>query len=540
MKFTLVPFVIAMVIAVAGMPTNVFQICRRGVGTLAVDPWRLTSSASHAVRAVAQWFAALSARWRPMLAAAAALALMAADLGASHDVGVLLMATAAGGSVTEPTLAEVKTAIDASNRLFEDFKQTNDRRLAQLEARGVADPLLQQKIEKINADLEGHVKVTDAFAQLEAKVNRLSLAGGGEKSDEFTKELETFNREVRAVAQAGGRVVPAELSVESYRAYKQSLRAYLRRGDRDASYDVKAMSVGSDPDGGVTVTPDMSGRIVKKVYESSPVRLYASQQSISSDALEGLRDTDEAAQGWVGETGSRSATTSPTFAKWRIPAHEQYAMPEATQSLLDDSSINIEQWLADKVADKFGREENKAFVTGNGVGKPRGFASYTTAATADSSRAWGTIEHVASGTNGSWGTAPNGSDKLVDLVHKMNPNYFQGAIFAMNKLTLGSARQLKANSEYIWLPSMQAGVPSQLLGFPVAVFEDMASYSTTDALAVAFGNFGIGYQVVDRIGIRTLRDPYTNKPYVRFYSTKRVGGDVVHFEAIKFLKFGTS
>lgn len=418
----------------------------------------------------------------------------------------------------ELDLSAVKSAIETQNRAFDEFKRTNDERLKQVEQRGIADPLLQQKLDKINADLDKTAGITDAFASLQAKVNRIETFGVGK----------------------AGAVDSTELG-----EYRQAVNRFLRKGDNMGAVidlsarvpELRAMSVGSDPDGGVAVSPDTSGRVITKLFESSPIRQYASVQVISTDALEGLRDTSEAAASWVAETGARAESTTPTLAKWRIPVHEQFAQPAATQSLLDDANINVESWLADKVADKFARAENAAFVTGNGVGKPRGFASYTTNATADSSRAWGVFEHVATGAAGSYGAAPNGSDKLIDLVHKMNAAYLPGAIWAMNKLTLGETRKLKANNEYIWLPSMQAGAPSQLLGFPVVAFEDMANFSVADSLAVAFGNFSIAYQIVDRVGIRVLRDPYTNKPYVRFYTTKRVGGDVVHFEAIKFVKF---
>lgn len=406
----------------------------------------------------------------------------------------------------EPTFAEAKAAVDALNTAFSEFRAANDARLKQIESKGVADPLIQSKLDRINADIEKFSAVANAYAELEAKVNRAQLAGGGD-----TKS-------------------------EQQRAYDREFVTYLRKGDH--AIDSKAMSVGSDPDGGYTVSADMSGRIIAKIFETSPVRSIASVTTTSSDRIEGLRDTDEATAAWVAETGSRGANATPTLAKWEIVVHEQFSNNGVTQKLLDDTGFNIEQWLADKVSDKFARAENTAFVTGSGVGRPRGFASYTTVATGDASRSWGELEHVVTGTSGGWGAAPNGSDKLVDLVHKMKSGYRQGSVFAMNKVTLGSARQLKANGEYIWLPSMEAGQPSKLLGYPVVELEDMATYTTADALAVAFGNFSAGYQIVDRIGIRTLRDPYTNKPYVQFYSTKRVGGDVVNFEAIKFLKFG--
>lgn len=187
------------------------------------------------------------------------------------------------------------------------------------------------------------------------------------------------------------------------------------------------------------------------------------------------------------------------------------------------------------------RTENTAFVSGSGVGRPRGFTSYTTAATGHATRTWGVLEHVGTGSNGSFGSAPNGSDKLIDLVHKLKAPYRANATWVCNKTTAGALRKLKdADNHYVWLPGMENGQPDRLLGYPVVMAEDMPDFSVTDALAIAFGDFKRGYSIVDRPGMRLLQDPYTSKPYVIFYSTRRVGGDVLNFEALKFLKFGTT
>lgn len=413
-------------------------------------------------------------------------------------------------------LTELKAAIEEQNRAFAEFKQANDARLADLAAKGVADPLLTEKVERISTVLtEADAKLAAHMAGLEAKVNRTLVGGGAGEGQSLS---------------------------DDQREYKRALALYLRKGVESGLSDLqlKALSVGTDSAGGYVVAPDTAGRIVKRVYESSPVEQIASVQPISTDALEGLYDIDQAGGGWVAETGARSETTTPSLRKWRIPVHECYAMPAATQQFLDDANIDVETWLADKVADKLSRLAATGFVTGAGVSSPRGFASYTTAATADSSRAWGAPEHVATGTSGGWGTAPNGSDKLIDLVSKLNPVYLPNARWAMNRTTMASARTLKANSQYIWLPAMTERPESTLLGYPISLLEDMATYSTGDALAVAFGDFKAGYQIVKRFGIRVLRDPFTSKPYVLFYTTMRVGGDVVDFNALKFLKFGSS
>jgi len=276
----------------------------------------------------------------------------------------------------------------------------------------------------------------------------------------------------------------------------------------------------------------MSGRIVGKIFETSPMRAYASVQTISTDALEGLYDLDEAAAGWVGETESRAETDTPTLGKWRIPVHEIYAKPHATQKLLDDAEINMEQWLANKVADKFARTEATAFVTGDGVGKPRGFLTY-----ADGTTLPGTIEQFDTGVNGGFGAAPTGGDVLIDALYGLKAQYRANATWFMNRATTKLIRKIKdSDGAYLWSPGIAAGQPATLLGYPVASFEDMPD-PATGSLSIAVGDMRAAYQIVDRINIRVLRDPYSSKPYVQFYTTKRVGGDVVNFEAVKLVNF---
>lgn len=402
---------------------------------------------------------------------------------------------------------EVKKLLDEQMVVFKQFQEANDRMQGEIKKQGEASALTAETVKRINEELD---RVGGLVKEIGLKQNRAGFNG---------MEMDPDKAE-----------------------YKKAFGQYLRKGQDNGldELQAKAMSVGVDSDGGYLVTPDSSGRIAKKLFDLSPIRQIASVQVISTDALEGLTDNDEVSYGWTSETGTRTETNTATLAKYRIPVHELYVKPKATQQLLDDAAVDVDAWLNGKIADKIARVEGGAFVTADGVGKPRGFASYPTAATADSTRSWGTLEHVATGSAGAFGTAPNGSDKLVDLVHKLKAGYRAGSVFIMNKVTLGAVRQLKANGEYIWLPSMDAAAPSRLLGFPVVEAEDMATYTTTDALAIAFGNFGVGYQIVDRQNIRVLRDPFSSKPFIEFYTTYRVGGAVVNSEAIKFLKFGTS
>jgi HK97 family phage major capsid protein len=440
---------------------------------------------------------------------------------------------------------DLKALFDEQMRTYEALKAANEENQKSIQKLGAEDSAKKEETLKINKrmdELHDAIKATEKTA-LEAATlaNRPSKS---EQKDEEQKAIEQFNLQTRLHAQAKGKRAPDPVDADGFRAYKSALVKWMREGaETMTDMDKKAMSVGSDPDGGYLVTPDMGGRIIMKVFETSPMRQVASQTTISTDALEGINDLDEAGAGWVGETASRTATDSPTVGKWRIPVHESYAMPEATQKVLDDAMFDVESWLAGKIADKLARTENTAFVSGSGVAQPRGFYNYTTAATVDASRSWGVFEHILTGTNAGFGTAPNGSDKIISLVHSMKAAYRNGARFFMNKTTLGAVRTLKGDATlngYIWLPSMFEGQPSTLLGYPVTELEDLPNYSSTAGTnALWFGNMGLSYQIVDRTGIRTLRDPFTNKPYVRFYATKRVGGDAVHFEALKALKFST-
>lgn len=420
-------------------------------------------------------------------------------------------------------MSEIKDALDGLQRDWQEFKRTNEQRLAEVEKRGTAHPETEAKLQTISASMDA----------LKAKADEQHAA-----EEKLRKSLDDAHAEIEKLQMVGG--AKGDGLTSEQREYKTALLQYVRKGDT-AGLDAKAMSVGSDPDGGYLVTPDMAGRIVSKVFDTSNIRAIASVQTISTDALEGKTDLDEADAGWVSETGARATTSTPQLGKWRIPVHEMYAQPEATQKLLDDAGVDVGAWLEGKIASKFSRVEEVAFVTGDGAGKPRGFTTYTTAATGDDSRAWGVLEHLLTGTDNSFGTDPNGVEKLITLIGKLKPHYLPGARFLMNRVTQTEVRTLTDASsagKFVFVPSFQAGIPNTLLGYPITIADDMPSYTTADSLALAFGNFAAGYQIVDRHGIRVLRDPFTNKPYVRFYAIKRVGGDVIDFEAIKFLKFG--
>lgn len=392
---------------------------------------------------------------------------------------------------------ELETKVEALGKAIEEFKSSNDKAIKQLQEKGTVDPLLNSKVDKAS---EAITNIQAEIKAIQTAVARTAVKGEKEERDEKAAfEGKAFNK-------------------------------FLRCGDKRLSDDeVKALSVDNDPDGGYLVKPALASEMVKKVFESSPIRQLADAITISTDALEIIEDLDEAGSGWVGETETRSTTSSPQFKQVRIPVHELQASPLATQKLLDDAAFNVEAWLAAKVAEKFGRDEATAFVLGNGFGKPMGFMAYA------SGTSFNQIEQVVSGS-----AATITADGLISLFYSLKSPYRANSTFLMNRATVAIARKFKdvTSGQYLWQPGLNGATQDTILGRPVMEANDIVVVGA-NTLSVAFGDFKQGYQIVDRIGIRVLRDPYSSKPYVLFYTTKRVGGAVKNFEAIKIGKCST-
>jgi HK97 family phage major capsid protein len=264
------------------------------------------------------------------------------------------------------------------------------------------------------------------------------------------------------------------------------------------------------------------------------MRAYASIQAISTDTLKGVFDNDEAETFWEGETEAPQTGDTPQVGEWAIPVHEQRTILKATQKVLEDADVNIEEWLINKGGAKMARAENSAFVTGNGVGRPRGFLDYP-----DGTDLTNSIERFQTGVSGDFAAAPDGTDVMRTMMASLKSNYRGNAYWFMNRTTEGEVLLLKdSDGRPLWQPSVQSGVPSSLMGRPIALFEDMPD-TTAGALAMAYGDMRQGYQIVDRTGISILRDPFSYKPYVGFYMRKRVGGAVINGEALKILEFTT-
>lgn len=414
-------------------------------------------------------------------------------------------------------LAELKKSVDDINVAWNEYKKTNDAKIAEEVKKGIADPLLKEKLAKID----------DAMSKIEATQKRLA------EVEVTLKRTGRGNGGLRLKDRDGNEVDAPEDYVE----VKESYGKFLRKGDNSTrgnggdewTPEKKTMSVQSDPDGGFTVSADMSGRVINKIFETSAIEANVSVQEIGTDALEGTYDDQEASAAWVSEAGTRSTTNTPQIGKWRIPVHELYAMPAATQRLLDDSKINVEQWLADKVSDKFARTLNAAYVNGTGIGQPRGFLTYTAGTTLRT-----TVNQIASGSSAAFV-----ADKLFDVVYALKGPYRARAKWAMNRASVAAVRKLKGstNDHYLWSPSLVPGQPATLLGFGIEEFNDMPD-PAANSLSAAFADWKEFYQVVKRAGVRILRDPYTTKGFVLFYTTIRAGGDVLNTEAGVIHKLG--
>lgn len=379
---------------------------------------------------------------------------------------------------------------------FEEFKRTNDQRLKEIETRGAPDGLLEGKLERLNAVLDGHKAAMD---RLSAERGRPMLEG-------------------KAGSAADGE-------------YKAAFSAYVKRGEE------KALQIGVGADGGYVVPPEIDTEITRLMTQISPIRAIAGVRQVSSAVYKRPVTVTGPQTGWVGEAAARPTTTSQTLAELSYPTAELYAMPAATSAFLDDAAVDVGAWIADEVNAAFAAQETTAFVTGNGSNRPTGFLAVPTVA--ETSWNWGSLGYVPTGTSGAL-PSTNPSDVLIDLVYALKAGYRQNASWVMNRKTQGALRKLKdADGNYLWQPAASADGRASLLGFPLVEAEDMPAIGA-NSLSIAFGDFRRGYLVVDRQGVSVLRDPFSAKPYVLFYTTKRVGGGVADFDAIKLLKFGTS
>ena len=388
-----------------------------------------------------------------------------------------------------------KAAVAELNRAWEAFKSSHADEVKALK-KGQEDVVKAAEVDKINAAVDALQKVVDDQA---AQITAMKVGGGGSEGP-----------------------VDAE--------YSAAFKAWFKRETVSA-----ALTKGTDAEGGFLAPVEWDRTITNKLVEVSPMRQIAGVQEISGSGFRKLFNMGGFGSGWVGETAARPQTSTGTLAPLDFITGELYANPAASQQLLDDAQVDLEEWIANEVETEFARQEGIAFVAGDGVNKPRGFLTYATGGTAAGTHPAGAIPTTVAGS----ATAIT-ADNLLDLIYALPQSMSQNARFVMNRNVLAAARKLKdTTGAYLWQPSMQAGEPSQLLGYPVTEMAAMPN-PAVNAYPVAFGDFKRGYLIVDRFGIRVLRDAYTNKPFVHFYTTKRVGGGVIDPNALRVLRMAAA
>lgn len=421
----------------------------------------------------------------------------ALDVTSAITIGGLMCLGTAGD------MAGVLAAIEAGNKAFADFKAISEQQSTKTQGEIKAE--MQKAFDEMTSIKAG-------LETLEAKMKRPGFGSNTKPEDEAQAE------------------------------HKTAFSAYLRKGvEYDKAIEQKALATGtnSGADGGYAVPKTIDAMIDELVVNISPIRALADVQQISTPDFHRIVNVRGTASGWVGETDARGATNTPQIKDVKPTIGELYANAQATQQMLDDVFFNAEQWLADNIAVEFARAEGAAFITGDGNNKPTGFLAGTIAATDDTTRAFGSLQYVPTGVAGDF-AANNKADILFTVAGKLKAAYRQGASWVMPKATLFELAALKdSNGRYLFDFSTVPGKPNQLLGYDVVEAEDMPA-KAANAYGIAFGNFKRGYLIVDRIGTRVVRDPFSNKPYIGFYVTKRTGGIVVNSEAIKVVKFAAS
>ncbi len=455
-------------------------------------------------------------------------------------------------------IARIGEGVQANKTLFDslqaDLKAARDA-LESKADEGTVTKALEAMSLKFE---EGEARRTKLEAETKRRTDEILTAlnrsrrGAGQKEIPGGIDLKAHALQFKTAALSLRGQLPADADVEvteadeaAYGAYSgKAFKRYLRKGEQVFSADeFKALTTGSDPNGGYLVPFATSGRIMDIVYETSPMAMLAYVETIGTDRIEIPNDEGEGAGGWVGEEEARAETATPQVGSQVIPVHELYAKPRATQRILEDAQIDLEAWLARKNGDKFARLEATAFITGNGVKKPRGILSYPISTSVGTRSGGGNIQYFPGG-----GASAYTADKIKNLpLLALKERYHANARWLMKRATLAGLAILRDDSgasagtgQYLWTPGLRDNsIQSQLVGYPISLADDMPAV-TSNAYSIAFGDFRQAYTIVRRLGITTLRDPYSAKPFVEFYSRMRVGGDVTNFEAMCLLKVATS
>ena len=417
------------------------------------------------------------------------IALLAGASLASH----LATAPAALHARPRADASDPKALIEQLNVAFAAFKEKHEE---ELKSR-VSDTVLSEHVERINSDVS---RIEAALDKAMADIASAQLGGGEQVRDP---------------------------------EYTDQFRAYFRSGvESQRLNEVKAQATKTDGEGGFLAPIEWDRTIGQKLKQVSMMREESSVQVISSAGFSKVFSDRATGSGWVGEQAARAETSTPTLASLAFPLGELYANPAASQGLIDDAEVDIEAWLAEEVSLEFARQEGIAFLSGDGSNKPHGILTYVTGAANAARHPFGAITVTNSGN----ASLLNSADAVLDLIYSLPEEFEANAKFFMNRLTAGVVRKLKAtDGQYLWQPAVAAGQPSTLAGAPVVHLPGMPTVAA-NAIAMLYGDMRETYQVVDRIGLRVLRDPYTRKPFVHFYTTKRVGGGVKNPESMKALR----
>lgn len=391
-------------------------------------------------------------------------------------------------------IGEITQKVDTLAQNWEQFKAINERKFAEISKQGAADPLTEMHLKRLNDSIDHYQK----------SINK-----------------------IETVLSRPGAEVKAEYDNIDGKTHGKAFCSYLRKGIEHDLINIEQKHTRlSDRNSGYLITNKMAVKIAQALRELSPIRKLASVAEVSSSSLEIIEDRAEASAGWTQEADNIDKSPQLNLSKKVIPVHELYAQPKLTQKLIDDTSIDLESWLANKLINIFERKENEAFISGDGEGKPKGMLTYT------AGKEWGKIEQIHSSVNGKI-TA----ESIIKLFFSLKNAYANNAKFLMSRDAMQSIRTLKdpVSGIYLWQPGLEHKMPNTLLGAEVVESADMPAMKD-GSLSIIFGDFKHAYQIVDRQDIRILRDPFTNKPFVKFYTTKRVGGDVINFEALKIMK----
>lgn len=395
------------------------------------------------------------------------------------------------------TFTEIKSRVDQLGSAWEKFKEVNERRLDEVAVKGSSDPLTENHLSCLNKELE---ECKSRITSIEAYPGRPNYSSGNYVPNSYKSE------------------------------HREAFCDYLRKGIEMTlpELEKKNLSAGTDNSGGYLASSYILDNIVQQLRSSSSMREICNVMQISADSLEYIEDNEAGTSCWLGEEESSSETSSASLSKKSIILNTIYAQPKTTQRLIDDVSVNIEEWLIDKITEAFATKENAAFINGDGSNKPKGILSY------DKGTDSGQIEQIKSGTSSSFD-----SDALIKFYYSLKDVYANNASFLMNRTIVEKVRMLKdSNEQYIWSPGLMVGKPDTLLGIPLYTASDMPD-AGVDSLSIVIADFKKAYQIVDNPNIRILRDYFTEKPFVKFYTTKRVGGSVINFDAIKIMAFST-